>query len=311
MSLKQTIDIFELLDDAHVTGETVRQFLEARGAKHVTVTTVEGEKGMTDFVRVVIPGLRGKSLSGKAPTLGIVGKLGGIGARPDRIGLVSDSDGAIAALASALKLVDMQGKGDILPGDVIVTTHICPDAPTRPHYPVAFMSSPVDLHTMGRYEVSADMDAVISVDTTKGNRVFNYRGIAISPTVKEGYILKISEDLVNLLEMSTGRPANTFAISMQDITPYGNDLYHINSIMQPATRTAAPVVGLAITSETVVPGCATGASHEIDIALAVKFLLEVAKAFGAGQCLFYNRAEFTELVRRYGSMTHLQTLGNV
>jgi hypothetical protein len=309
MSLKQTIDIFELLDDAHVTGETVKQFLEARGAKHITVTTVEGERGMTDFIKIVIPGLRGYSLSGKAPTLGIVGQLGGIGARPERIGLVSDGDGAIAALATALKLIDMQGKGDILPGDVIVTTHICPNAPTRPHYPVAFMSSPVDLPTMGRYEITEDMDAVFSVDTTKGNRVFNYRGIAISPTVKEGYILKFSEDLVNLLEMCTGRPANTFAVSMQDITPYGNDLYHMNSIMQPATCTAVPVVGLAITAETAVPGCATGASHEIDIALAVKFLLEVAKAFGAGQCLFYNRAEFTELVRRYGKMNHLQTLG--
>src|ERR1700716_193135 len=119
MSLKQTIDVFELLDDAHVTGGTVKQFLEARGAKHITVTTVEGKKGLTDFINIAIPGLRGHSLSGKAPTLGIVGQLGGIGARPERIGLVSDADGAIAALASALKLIDMQNKGDILSGDII------------------------------------------------------------------------------------------------------------------------------------------------------------------------------------------------
>jgi hypothetical protein len=56
-----------------VTGETVKQFLEARGAKHITVTTVEGKKGLIDFIKIVIPGLRGHSLSGKAPTLGIVG----------------------------------------------------------------------------------------------------------------------------------------------------------------------------------------------------------------------------------------------
>ncbi|MEX0633482.1 DUF1177 domain-containing protein [Serratia ureilytica] len=41
---------------------------------------------------------------------------GGIGARPTRIGLVSDGDGAIAAIAAALKLAEMQRKGDTLPG---------------------------------------------------------------------------------------------------------------------------------------------------------------------------------------------------
>ena len=47
--------------------------------------------------------------------------------------------------------------------------------------------------------------------------------------------------------------------------PYGNDLYHLNSILQPATATSAPVVGIAITTEVPVPGCATGASHFIDM----------------------------------------------
>ena len=310
MSLKQTIDIFELLDDSAVSGQKVKAFLEAHGASDVTVSTVQGEKGSTDFIKIVVPGSKGKSRGGDAPTLGIIGRLGGIGARPERIGLVSDGDGAIAALASALKLIEMQTKGDVLPGDVIITTHICPHAPTRPHHPVAFMDSPVDILTMNRHEVTDEMDAVLSIDTTKGNRVFNHRGIAISPTVKEGYILKFSDDLVNLLEMSTGRPAHTFAISMQDITPYGNGVYHINSILQPAVATKAPVVGIAITAETAVPGCATGASHEVDIALAVKFAVEVAKAFGAGQCQFYDADEVARLQQLYGSMAHLQTLGN-
>lgn len=86
----------------------------------------------------------------------------------------------------------MQAKGDILDGDVIVSTHICPDAPTEPHEPVDFMGSPVDILTMNQYEVSSEMDAILSIDTTKGNNVINHKGIAISPTVKEGYILKIS-----------------------------------------------------------------------------------------------------------------------
>ncbi|MCL6633543.1 MAG: DUF1177 domain-containing protein [Alicyclobacillus herbarius] len=309
MTLKQTIDIFELLDDASVSGEKVKAFFESRGAKHVNVQKVSGAKGSTDFVEVVIPGRGGKLLGGKAPTLGIIGRLGGIGARPERIGLVSDADGAVAALSTALKLIDMQVKGDVLAGDVIVTTHICPNAPTRPHDPVPFMDSPVDILTMNQYEVREDMEAILSIDTTKGNRVFNFRGIAISPTVKEGYILRFSDDLVSLLEMSTGTVANTFAITTQDITPYGNDVYHINSILQPAVATKAPVVGVAITAQTPVPGCATGASHEIDIALAAKFCVEVAKAYGENQCSFYNEEEFQRLLSLYGPMNHLQTLG--
>ena len=307
MTLKQSIDIFELLDDSRISGMKIKAYFEERGAKHVNVQTVTGEKGSTDFVEIVIPGRGGKLLGGTAPTLGIVGRLGGIGARPDRTGLVSDADGAVAALSAALKLTDMQGKGDVLPGDVIVSTHICPDAPTRPHKPVAFMDSPVDVLIMNKYEVREDMDAILSIDTTKGNRVFNHRGIAISPTVKEGYILRFSEDLISLMEVSTGNTAHTFAVTTQDITPYGNDIYHINSILQPSVATKSPVVGVAITAQTPVPGCATGASHEVDIALAAKFCIEVAKAYGEQSCSFYDESEFERLVQLYGTMSHLQT----
>lgn len=59
--------------------------------------------------------------------MGILGRLGGLGARPERIGFVSDGDGALIALAVAAKLLDMQKKGDYLDGDVVISTHICPD----------------------------------------------------------------------------------------------------------------------------------------------------------------------------------------
>ncbi|GMA63857.1 DUF1177 domain-containing protein [Alicyclobacillus fastidiosus] len=309
MTLKQTMELYELLDDPQITGLDVKDFLEGRGASRVDVETVVGEPGSTDFIRVCIPGRNGKTSGGDAPTLGVIGRLGGIGARPERIGLVSDGDGAIAALAAALKLTQMHNKGDILAGDVMIATHICPNAPTIVHHPVNFMGSPVDMYTMNQHEVSGEMDAILTIDTTKGNRVFNYRGVAISPTVKEGCILPISHDLVSLLEITSGRLAHTFAVSMQDITPYGNQLYHINSILQPCVATSAPVVGVAITAESTVPGCATGASHEIDIATAARFVIEVAKAFGAGTCSFYDEVEFSRFVDLYGSMRQLQTLG--
>jgi hypothetical protein len=309
MSLSHTLAVFEALDSPRASGATVRMLLDGVAGVELTVERVSGERGATDFVRVIVPGARGRMGGGRAPTLGVVGRLGGVGARPGRVGLVSDADGAVAAIAVARKLAFMHREGDILPGDVIVTTHICPDAPTKPHRPVDFMDSPVSLATMNAREVSADMDAVVSIDTTKGNRILNVRGFAISPTVKEGWILKVAEDLLRLAEFSSGRPPVTFPITMQDITPYGNGVDHLNSILQPATATAAPVVGVAICAESAVPGCATGASHEVDIAEAVRFTIEVAKAFGAGACRFFDEEEFARLVSLYGDMRRLQGPG--
>jgi hypothetical protein len=241
-----------------------------------------------------------------AKTLGIVGRLGGIGARPSRIGLVSDADGAIAAVAAALKLAQMRRNGDPLPGDVFLTTHVCPTAPTRPHDPVDFMDSPIDTEDVNAHEVWDEMDAVLSIDTTKGNRIINHSGYAISPTVKDGYILRVSEDLIRIMEMTSGKPAVTFPVTTQDITPYGNGVHHLNSIMQPSIATSAPVVGVAITTQSVVPGCGTGASHEGDIALAVKFAVEVAKEFGRGTCAFHDEKDYARLLELYGSLAHLK-----
>jgi len=94
----------------------------------------------------------------------------------------------LLALAVALKLADMRVKGDVLDGDVIISTHICPNAPTEPHDPVPFMVSPVDMQTMNKMEVNPAMDAILSVDTTKGNKILNERGFAITPTIKDGFI---------------------------------------------------------------------------------------------------------------------------
>jgi len=309
MALKQVLEITDLLDRATITGEAVASFLGEQGVKHIEVQTVQGEKGKTDFVKFLIPGINGKKGKGDAPTLGIIGRLGGLGARPTVLGLVSDSDGAVCALSIGLKIIDMQKKGDVLTGDVIVATHICPDAPTQPHDPVPFMGSPVDMATMNRLEVDKRMDAILSFDTTKGNRVINHRGFAISPTVKEGYILRISEDLLDIMQMTTGRLPVVFPITMQDITPYGNGLFHLNSILQPCIATDAPVVGVAITAEVAVPGCGTGASHEVDMEQAVRFGVEVAKVFGKGSLQFYDPEEFARCISLYGSMKHLQGTG--
>jgi hypothetical protein len=307
MSLTHTLKVFDALDSAYASGQTVVDLL-APYAEHarVEVTPITGPKGKTDFVRIVIAGSEGKIAGGAAPTLGIIGRLGGVGARPTRIGIVSDGDGAVAAIAAALKLAHMRTQGDGLPGDVIISTHICPDAPTRPHDPVDFMDSPMDTETLNEHEISEQMDAVLSIDTTKGNRILNHKGYALSPTVKQGYILRVSEDLVRIMEMTSGRNAVTFPITTQDITPYGNGVFHLNSIMQPSVATQAPTVGVAISAISVVPGCGTGASDEADIAATVRFAVEVAKEFTRGTCRFHDQEEYELLVRMYGSLAHLQ-----
>lgn len=306
MSLQQTLCAYELLDSAFVNGNDVVELFKTFVGIEATSKTVIDEKGQSDFIRIMIPGTSGKALGQNSPTLGIIGRLGGIGARPSRIGLVSDADGAIAAIATALRLAQMKEKGDSLQGDVIITTHICPNAPIRPHSPVDFMDSPLKDETMNKHEAIPEADAILSVDTTKGNRLINHKGYALSPTVKEGYILPVSEDLLQLMEWSCGQNPVTFPLSIQDITPYGNGLHHINSIMQPAVSTSAPVVGVAICTQSVVPGCSTGASHEIDIAVSVKFMVEVAKAFGRGNCQFYDVEQFALLKSLYGDMSHIQ-----
>ncbi|WP_102373383.1 DUF1177 domain-containing protein [Raoultibacter massiliensis] len=310
MLLKHLLNLYELLDSPAASGETVKAFLEdIDPACNVETYALSSEKGETDMVRIRIPGAHGKSTGGDAPTIGLLGRLGGLGARPERIGFVSDGDGALVALACAAKLIDMHAKGDVLAGDVFISTHVCPHAPTMPHKPVPFMGSPVATAAVNKEEVTEELDAILVVDTTKGNRIANYRGFAISPTVKQGVILRVSEDLLDLVEIATGRKPQVFALSMADITPYGNGLYHLNSVLQPATATDAPVVGVAITTETAVPGCATGATHLSDLDEAGTFMIEAAKAFGEGSCSFFDAEEFELFGKRYGSMAALQTMG--
>ena len=310
MLMKQLIEVFDLLDSSYASGKQVESYLKGiRNDADIEVYTLEGPKGKTDMVKVRIPGSKGKSKGMDAPTIGLLGRLGGLGARPERIGFVSDGDGALIAISLAAKILDMQNKGDYLEGDVFISTHVCPDAPTREHHPVPFMDSPVNMAQVNREEVTEELDAILSVDTTKGNRIINTRGFAISPTVKEGYILKVSESILDLMQMTTGKQPFVYALSQQDITPYGNGLYHLNSILQPATATKAPVIGVAITTEAPVAGCATGATHITDCEETARFMLEVAKAYGRGECTFYDETEYERIHYLYGNMEHFQTLG--
>ena len=57
-------------------------------------------------------------------------------------------------------------------------------------------------------------------------------------------------------------------------------------------------------------GCATGVTNAVDADVAMRFCIEVAKVYGQGALKFYDEAEWAALQQRYGSLAHLQTVGN-
>ncbi len=303
--MKHTSHFIDLLSSAHVSGESIADYLRGFGVGSISVTPVSQDGLSTDFIAIEIPGT-----DPEAPRLGIVGRLGGVGARPSVTGLVSDSDGAVVALAAAAQLMEMHNRGDRLEGSVLIHTHICPRAGTRPHHPVPMMKSPFAMREMMRHEVSARMDAILAVDTTRGNRLVNQRGVALTPVARQGYLLPIPDLMLDLMGWVSGALPLTLPLTTQDITTYENGQPNVKSIMQPTIASDAPVVGVALTAQTTVPGCATGVTNAWDTDVAMRFCIEVAKMFGAGKLPFVHAEHWAQLQARYGSLAHLQTVGN-
>ena len=135
MLLKQLMEVYDILDDSKASAEGVAAYLRGiRADANIEIKELSTEKGSTKMIKIRIPGTNGKSVGGTAPTIGLLGRLGGLGARPEMTGFVSDGDGALVALTLAAKILDMQNKGDTLEGDVFISTHVCPDAPTPVSY---------------------------------------------------------------------------------------------------------------------------------------------------------------------------------
>ncbi len=298
--LKHVLEAVDLLDRREVTHEDIKQIFERYGIDNYELRELRGAKGRTLFVKIRIESPKTSRRENK--TLGIIGRLGGVGARPDFIGLVSDADGAIVALAAAFKLAEMRSRGDLVGCNIIVTTNISTRSPIIPHKPKPFVGSPVDIYAVLRLEVDPKMDAILSIDATKANRVIKVEGFAITPTVKEGIILRVSEDLIDIYERVMDRPAAVVPITMQDILPTELGVYHINTMMFPWLITDAPVVGVAVTSKTPISGCATGANNVYSLERATMFVVEVAKDFGAGRCRFYDPEEFRVIKQVYGGL---------
>ena len=301
--LRHVLEVADLLDRPEVKEEDLRDLLERGRNISLTFKRVEGAKGSTLLVKAVIRG------RGNGRTLGVVGRLGGVGARPHLLGLVSDADGAIVALATAYKLAEMSERGDMLEGDVIVVTHVTTRAPIKPYKPVPMMDSPVDMFKLLKEEADPRMEAILSIDATKANRMINCTGFAITPVVRDGWILKPSEELLNVYVRVTWEPPLILPLTMQDILPFTTKVYHINSIVQPWIYTSAPVLGVAPVARMPVPGSATGATNVQVLEQASRFVVEVAKEYTAGNLDFHDEEEWKTILEVHGSLGEIMRRG--
>ncbi|HWQ17937.1 MAG TPA: DUF1177 domain-containing protein [Sulfolobales archaeon] len=296
MSLASSIiRVIDILDSPSINEEDIEGLVKQCKNSSIEFERLKSEKGETLFTKIVFDFGRGRRI-------GVIGRLGGVGARPHVIGMVSDADGAIVALAVAEKLARMCSKGENLVGKYVITTHISPQAPVKPEKPVPMMDSPIDLDTMLSKEVDREAEAILSIDATKGNRVIKVRGFAITPVVRRGWILRPSDDVLDIYIWVAGRLPVLVPITMQDIVPYSTPVKHINSIVQPWLYTDSPVMGVAITSESVIPGSASGVTDLVSLEQASRFVLEVAKRFTPGSIEIYYEQEYKILTEIHGDL---------
>jgi len=292
MSILRVIDI---LDSPKVSERDIEKLVERCGSVSVNFESIRSDKGETLFVKIVLDFGGGRGI-------GIIGRLGGVGARPHLLGMVSDADGAIVALAVAEKLAKMCERGEQLSGKFVISTHISTHSPIKPEKPVPMMDSPVALDELLKREVDESVSAHISIDATKGNKVIKIKGFAITPVVVRGWILRPTDEILEIYSWISGRSPVLVPITMQDIVPFSTPVKHINSILQPWIYTDTPVLGVAITSESVIPGSATGVTDLSALEPASRFVLEIAKRYAMKTLELYYEDEYNVLLKYHGDL---------
>jgi len=135
----------------------------------------------------------------------VIGRLGGVGARPQRLGLVSDGDGAVVALAAAAALARARSKGDSLQGDVLVRTHVSTRSPMVPHEPAPFIDVPVDRERLAREKWTRRWTPSCR-STPRGEPYRQARRLRDHGAVKEGYILRPTREVLDIYERVAAAP---------------------------------------------------------------------------------------------------------
>ena len=303
--LKHVIEVIEAIDRASIGDRDIESLIPKCDYTNLEIEKIVKDGRTIHVVRYIYRGPR----SGRA--IAVIGRLGGVGARPRIVGLVSDADGAIVALALARKISYMCMYGDHLPGEVYIATSISTHSIVRDEKPAPMISPPIDLYSLIEKELAfkGDPEAYISVDATKANKIIKVEHFAVTPVVVRGWIIPPSEDLLDLYTAVTGRDPAVVPITMQDIVPYTTRVKHINSILQAWLYTDKPVVGVATTSPKLVPGSATGVTNAVGLDMASRYILEVVKGFNSGDIELYSRDDLDELVRVHGEVKHIFARG--
>jgi hypothetical protein len=300
--LKEVLDTIDLLDDIN---HGVTDFLDSLtpGDWQATTSEYSGEKGRTEFVKILFPGTHGRSSGGEARTTGIIGSNGGIRLPSERPGLVSDADGCIVGLACAQRLARMMSRGQRPMGDIMVSTHICQRAHPEPHDPYPFVMSPLPSSEKHPRLVDECMEAILTPETCKGNKLVSpAAGFAVTQPVKEGYILRPHDSILHLYEMTTGKSPVVFPLTMQDITPYESGVHHVCGMALPSVFTNAPVIGVPLAMEVPIMPAATGTQQPVVLETAGRFCIEVASGFGRGDCEFYHDSDYQGFLKAYAGV---------
>ncbi|QKR00204.1 DUF1177 domain-containing protein [Metallosphaera tengchongensis] len=240
----------------------------------------------------------------------VIGRLGAIQMRKVNKGLVSDADGAVVSLALLMELVKLMEKGIKLDVEVSIVTNLSTDAKLVPHKPFDFMVPPVGLDDALKIEVDEETSLVLSVDSTKGNKIAKYDDFALTHVVKDGYIMKLDDDVINIYNKVTGHEIFLVPLTTGDLTPLDYKVYHISTLVSPWLYTHSPVIGVATVSREVIPGYETGVLDITMLEHASRFCLELLKFVEKGGKV-YDQKEFEELKERLGesNLRKIQRIG--
>lgn len=302
--LKQGIEVFDLLTSAKVNSTRIVEYISSFGPCKAQVEGSCGPNGSYKTLKVTIAGTDGAISGGKSPTLGFVGQVGDQASSQSKNERIPDYIGTSIVLLTAAKILQMITSGNALRGDVILSAQIGSNTSTSVSSENTTFQKEVPTHT----EVSLVMDAVISIGSYRGAKIGYNKSIAISPTVKEGYILEISDDLWALAKKTNDVSPISLPLSQQDIIPCEKGLPQAHTILQPSRATSAPVVGIGIQNE-------MASRHGLNTSLferiesTGRFLVTVATAFTNNNCSLYDEHEFTILRTSYGDMSHFQHIG--
>ncbi|BFI75933.1 DUF1177 domain-containing protein [Sulfurisphaera ohwakuensis] len=285
MILKTLIDVIDILESKNPL-EMIRKRLENK------VEYEEIKVGEVPYIKVLYKG-------GGKDKIEILGRLGAIQMVGTNKGLVSDADGAIITLTTLFELLDLMDKGVAFNIDILFVTNLATKAKLIPHKPFDFMVPLMGLDDALKIEVDPTASFILSIDSTKGNRLAKYNDFALTHVVKDGYILKLHDNVIDIYNRVTEHEIYMVPLTTGDLTPLDYNVYHISTLISPWLYTSSPVVGLATVSKQVIPGYETGVQNLTMFEHASRFCVELIKYLEKGGKV-YDENELMELESKLG-----------